>query len=234
MASRTEPSRAPEDAGRAEASERRYRAAQEAFIEAGQNRGGEIENIRGSIAELENAIAKYTDDISRWRQDLRDKQEVLDVILARRNSGDLVSELESEWEALLRNEKIADLRWVDACLLVYTKELEITHPYTGETAILGSFAISFHPESLSVRVKNLTHRRGFYDHPHINRGSICAGDLQNTLNELLSRRELAAAVNMVLSLLGRCTPDDEWGRHIEWWFGAEDSPNPTITEPELA
>lgn len=208
----------------AEARERQLTRAREQFIEASRQRGDEVEEIRERIASQEVAYADAQASVQTYRRQLADAQQLLDSILARRENdeGDV---FEREWEALLRHNHVTDVRWSRDRLIVYTDELDITHPDTGETATLGSFALLVTPGQ-HIRVKNLTHRRGTYDHPHVNRGRVCAGDLAGTLDELIHRQQIATAVNMVISLLHRVTPEDAWGRHIEWWFGSEESPEP--------
>jgi hypothetical protein len=113
--------------------------------------------------------------------------------------------------------------------VVRTDGIELVHPNTGDSTIVGEYRITFNFETNHVRIDNLTNRRGAWDHPHVSNGEFCAGELGPTIMRLISRKQIGAAVNMVIMVIASleyCDPEDDWGRHVEWWFGAEDAPEP--------
>lgn len=215
----------------AEAAVRREQHARDQFMAAmvQRNTSDEIARIRSEIVQAETRFGSAQSQVARERTMLSDLSQSLDAVLSLDADPDALREAcERDWEAINRHEHVSRVAWRGTALVVYTDELTITRPDREEnnTAPLGEFAMFLDKRGGTVTVHNLTMRRASYDHPHVQSGRICAGDLQSTLDQLLGRNEFASAVNMIIAMLGRCTPEDVWGRHVEWWFGADDSPQP--------
>ncbi len=215
----------------AEREARREEANRERFLEIASMRDdGEIRGIRTRIADHADQLTSAQQMLEQNRQSLREQQELLDAVLARRDSGGLTPEaVEREYEALKRHAHVVGIRWSrPQVLTIRTDDIELTHPNTGDTTIVGRFSIDFNFETGGVSVHNLTNRRGNWDHPHVSNGDFCQGELAPTIHRLMSRRQIGAAVNMAVAALEYCDPEDDWGRHVEWWFGAPDAPDPTV------
>lgn len=193
---------------------------------------GELRGIRTRINDHTEQVASAQRMLEENRQSLREQQELLDAVLARRDEGGLSPEaVEREYAAILRHAHVTGVSWVGPQTLnVRTNDITLTHPNTGDTTVVGRYSIDFNFEQSSVRINNLTNRRGTWDHPHVSNGDFCSGELQPTVMRLLSRRQIGAAVNMVIAALEYCDPEDDWGRHVEWWFGAPDAPDPSGEE----
>lgn len=187
---------------------------------------GEIRGIRTRIADHADQLTSAQAMIETNRQSLREQQELLDAVLARRDEGGMTPEaVEREYEAIKRHAHVIGVRWSGPqTLAVRTNDIELTHPDTGDTTVVGQFSIEFNFENGALHVRNLTNRRGTWDHPHVANGDFCLGELDSTLRRLMSRRQIGAAVNTAIAALEYCDPEDDWGRHVEWWFGAPDAP----------
>jgi hypothetical protein len=191
----------------------------------------ELRNLRQRI---DNNMSELTDaqtQEERARQELRDAQELLDSVLARRDDNRSDDDLLTEYEAVLRHAHVDGIAWHgNDTLSVRTNDITLEHPDTGESTIVGRFRIEFKFGAQDITVHNLTNRRGIHDHPHVRNGSFCQGELKPTLMRLMAQRQVGAAINMTIAALEYCDPQDDWGRHIEWWFGAEDAPEPEADE----
>lgn len=204
----------------------------ERFIAIGNERDdGELRNIRTRITDGGARLidAQRTEESS--RQELREAQELLDAVLARRDDGGVNSEsLLAEYEAINRHAHVVSCSWAgNHTFIVRTDNLMLTHPTTGEERELGVFTIKFDFRRSIITLNNMTNKRGAFDHPHVNNGQMCTGEIGPSLTRLMQQRQIGSAVNMALAALGMVNMEDDWGRHVEWWFGAEDAPDPTVT-----
>lgn len=100
-------------------------------------------------------------------------------------------------------------------LCLYTEPITVEHQ--GRRFLLGRFRIEIHHDG-RVLLLNLTHRTQGYDHPHIEAGRPCLGNVQEGLRRLLAQRELVAAASLILLYLQSVNPGD-WRRPITAWPG---------------
>lgn len=216
----------------AQAEERRVHRNRELFLSSVQRRdAGHVQELRNEISDRLGRLTEAQHDIDRWRAECAEKQEELDLILARREEQFDEEKAINEWDALQRHVKIDRLAWENSNTLVcFTDEIEISHPDLEENVPVGKFSLRLDMSVPEIQVRNLTNRRGEFDHPHVRNGAFCTGEVGPTLSRLLRERQVSAAVNLALRSLHHVVPNDDYGRHISWWMGDEDAPNPTVTE----
>lgn len=110
-------------------------------------------------------------------------------------------------------------------LKLYTKMLYITNPDNGREMPLGKMELVLDFGSNTLRIFNLTHKQeNVWDHPHVNRGELCAADFRTTITQLLRQRKIAAMAAMVFNILRVITTEhDDWGRNnILTWEAVDD------------
>lgn len=108
-----------------------------------------------------------------------------------------------------RGEPVGDAL-TSAWLKLKTKLLWITHPQTERKVPLGEFEITLDFTNNTLLIKNLTNaqQEGRWDHPHVERGRLCAADYGSTITQLLRQRKLAGMTGMVFSILKTLTIAD--------------------------
>lgn len=122
------------------------------------------------------------------------------------------SELERQRQRRRREERgePAEGAQSNAWLKLKTKLLWITHPETGRKVPLGEFEITLDFGNNTLHIKNMTNaqQEGRWDHPHVERGRLCAADYGSTITELLRARKLAGMTGMVFAILKTLTMAD--------------------------
>jgi hypothetical protein len=215
-----------DEEARAHAAEARRARDLERFVAvASRQSSAEINRMRN---EIDHHIGRVTEGERLIRENaavLREKQEILDAVLTRRESTVEDVDMEAEWASIARHADVEELRWQSEYKLdVLTKELDITHPNTGDTTTLGKFRLTLDFQERAVYANNLTNRKGVFDHPHVREGEFCHGDLAPTIAQLMREYQIGAAVALTCDSLHIVTPEDDWGRHIEWWFDESQAP----------
>lgn len=182
----------------------------------------------GALNELEAQIRGNVEMVTDYRRRMTDTERVLvqqraqiDAILADAEAPRTQDELLEEWEVIMRNVHVTDINMRGRTLIVTTDGLYLPHPTNPDTiepALLGEYEIALDFGTNTVKVKNLTNAQGRYDHPHVHGGSFCAGSWGGTVEQLLSQRQCAAAVNFLVEVLQTCNHRDDWGRSYRYWF----------------
>lgn len=164
--------------------------------------------------------------------------------------GDLTEEMVTkEWEGITRNVNVerftagqnraedAFVQRENPWLKVFTKDLFLTNPNTGRKLALGKYEVTMNFGSNTLRIRNLTMPQhggtgfdaararegvGQWDHPHVLNGKLCTAEFATAITQLLRDRKLAQMTNMMFSILGTVTLDDNWGQHnIRLWEEAD-------------
>lgn len=206
--------------------------AQALYLKIANERSStEINDRRTRINVMENNLATSQVSIVAMQDELREQQTILDRLLdARRDVSE--AELITEWQKLNEHVKVNRVSLAGKILHVFTENIEMTNPNTSETTVVGRFDITLNFETNNTYIRNLTNRRGGYDHPHVNNGRFCQGELEPTIQQLFRERQIGALVNLIIDALGHVTPEDVWGRTVGWFFGDEDAPDPEVTDFE--
>jgi hypothetical protein len=98
-------------------------------------------------------------------------------------------------------------------LQIFTEPIVVQYGY--RRYWIGQFRLDL---SLDGRllIRNLTDRYETYDHPHVENGRPCLGNLQEWVPALLRRREFAAAAELLLQYLRTVNPGD-WRKPVTCW-----------------
>ena len=94
-----------------------------------------------------------------------------------------------------------------------------THPilaeHGGRWFRLGRFQLDLH-FSGDIRIVNLTHPVGPYDHPHIHNGRPCLGEIREGIAKLLGEFQFMAAAEVLVDFLKTVNPTD-WRVPVLYW-----------------
>jgi hypothetical protein len=113
---------------------------------------------------------------------------------------------------------VVEVRVTDGVLQVFTDSIVIEYGFRHYR--LGRFRLDLYFDG-RVFLRNLTDRYETYDHPHVENGRPCLGNIQEWVQCLLAQREFAAATQVLLQYLRTVNPAD-WRKAVTFW--AEVSP----------
>ena len=178
--------------------------------EQGDAAGGEIEALSNRLRELER-------DLRTSGRQLHSLERRLG--LAERRLTDL-GHLQASEEALARDfdrlvglPGVTDVEVRDGVLRVFTHTVVVT--YGGRQYRMGRFRLDLHFDG-RVFLRNLTDRYETYDHPHVENGRPCLGNIQEWMQRLLAQREFVAACEVLLHYLRTVNPGD-WRKAVTFW-----------------
>lgn len=164
-----------------------------------------------------SAARERVDELSR---DL--VQAVRAVHGARRRSRDLnetagVSreEREREYDSLLSLPGVRGVDVSESVVTIRTSPLVLEHD--GDRFLIGEFALDLDLEG-SITVRNLanTISKGGWEHPHVQGGVPCLGNLRNGMMKLLGECEVVPLASMLIQFLHSYDPETAYCR-VEMW-----------------
>lgn len=206
------------------ADERRRLAAErnrERFIAMMTQVGStEQDNLVSEIEGLARNVSNYERRLFATRTELRSKQQLLDAYLAAGEDDpeELAERVDIAWTRMHNDPRIERITLGQDSVTLLTAPLNITHPDDGRVAYLGRFRWTMNTRDFGVNVTNLDNPRGGFDHPHVNNGGPCFGEMGDTIYELLRQGRLESAIEMIFVFLASANPRDDWGRRIAYWF----------------
>jgi hypothetical protein len=118
-----------------------------------------------------------------------------------------------DFQRLTRLPGVTDVEVRDGVLRVFTEVVII--PYGTRRYRLGRFRLDLHFDG-RVFLRNLTNRHETYDHPHVDSGRPCLGNIQEWIHRLLAQREFVAACEVLLQYLWTVNPAD-WRKAVTFW-----------------
>jgi hypothetical protein len=108
---------------------------------------------------------------------------------------------------------VEDVRVSDSLLQVFTELIVIEYGFRRYR--LGRYRLDLYFDG-RLFIQNLTDRYDTYDHPHVESGRPCLGNIQDWVQRLLAQREFAAATELLLQYLRTVNPSD-WRKAITFW-----------------
>ena len=129
---------------------------------------------------------------------------------------DLPSSKEDSLTDLDRLRELPEVRAVEveeSRITVFTAPLAVE--YDGRQFQLGSFRIEISFAG-DIRIRNLTHAIGAYDHPHVHQGRPCFGNIREGVAKMIGEYQLVAAAYVLLDFLRTVNPKD-WRIPIAYW-----------------
>ena len=167
--------------------------------------------VAAEIERLEGQIRRYSQRIEMEERRQREFHRRLETLkhLVQDEKG-----VGAELERLRSMPEVREVELEDGCLTVFTNPIHVT--YNGKRYLLGSFRINLDLDGGNLRIVNLTNPYKSYDHPHIDMGRPCLGNLQGWIFQLLGERQFATAAQLLMEYLKTVTPAD-WRKSIIYW-----------------
>ncbi len=191
------------EAFRASSLWRADRSAEGAAIQA-------VDALARGLAELERDLAAS----SRQLRSLERRLGVAERRLAELGRQEASAEsLMRDFDRLAKLPGVTDVEVHDGALRVFTEVIII--PYGTRRYRLGRFRLDLHFDG-RLFLRNLTNRHETYDHPHVDNGRPCLGNIQDWIQRLLARREFVAACEVLLQYLRTVNPAD-WRKAVTFW-----------------
>ena len=180
---------------------------------------GEVSGIDGEVLEAELRRIEVTRRTSgRQMREMEGR-----LLQAQRRLSELTQQ-QAAAEALGREfDRIATLPGVvevgvrEGVLQVFTEPIVVEYGFRRYR--LGRFRMDLHFDG-RLFLRNLTNRYETYDHPHIENGRPCLGNIQEWVHRLLAQGEFGAATELLLHYLKTVNPAD-WRKAVTHW--AEDA-----------
>lgn len=200
-----------------------YDDSKEKFVSLIKNfRANSLDNINQRIVDQN---VQYEDYVRRAREqqwelnDLKREKEQIE-----KSDEIKVDQLNSQFDALLRHNKVDGLGIRDTELLVKTVELMMKHPETGEEKKLGQFEITLPltaGRATYLSILNRTNAKEYdgsvWQHPHVEGERPCLGSIEADVFDSLSRGELPATLELLLQYLQTFNPNDSLGKNWDLW-----------------
>jgi hypothetical protein len=172
--------------------------------------GTEVEALKGELREL-NVNLRTS---GRQMRDLERR-----LSLAQRRLTELAGyqdrpeTLARDFDRIVALPGVEDVGVNDSVLQVFTEPIVIEYGF--RRFRLGRYRLDLYFDG-RLFIQNLTDRYDTYDHPHVESGRPCLGNIQDWVQRLLAQREFAAATEVLLQYLGTVNPSD-WRKAITFW-----------------
>lgn len=172
--------------------------------------GTEIEALEGELRELSGTLR------TSGRQ-MRDLERRLG--LAQRRLTELADDQNRpetrarDFDRIVAMPGVEDVGVSDSVLQVFTEPIVIEYGFRRYR--LGRYRLDLYFDG-RLFIQNLTDRYDTYDHPHVESGRPCLGNIQDWVQRLLAQREFAAATEVLLQYLRTVNPSD-WRKAITFW-----------------
>ena len=125
--------------------------------------------------------------------------------------------LACEFDRIASLPGVVDVEIREGILQVFTEPIVVEYGF--HRYRLGRFRMDLHFDG-RLFLRNLTNRYETYDHPHVENGRACLGNIQEWVHRLLAQGEFAAAAELLLQYLKTVNPAD-WRKAVTHW--AEDA-----------
>jgi hypothetical protein len=175
---------------------------------AGQFAAGDA--VAREARELEAGVRASARQMARLEQRLLLADRRLAELEQHRASAE---SLAREFDRIAGLPGISEVRVGDEVLYLFTELVSVE--YGARRFRLGRFRMDIHFDG-RIFLRNLTDRYETYDHPHVDNGRPCLGNIQGWVQQLIARREFAAAGGVLLQYLGTVNPSD-WRKPVTYW-----------------
>lgn len=178
--------------------------------EQGEASGIEAGALEGELQELEVNLRTSGRQMCDLEQRLRQAQRRLSEF---EQYQALPEALGRDFDRIAALSGVVEVRVSDGVLQVFTDPIVIEYGFRQYR--LGRFRLDLHFDG-RVFLRNLTDRFETYDHPHVENGRPCLGNIQEWVQRLLAQREFAAASEVLLQYLRTVNPVD-WRKAVTFW-----------------
>ncbi len=182
-----------------------------AYIGSCQERmAEEIRFLQDEIAFLEDGV----EEMARWiTGDTRRRRETHRRLCLLPGRPDPPKADEGELEQLQALAEVREARVQVGRISLTTNPILAEHG--GRWYRLGRFQLDLH-FSGDIRIVNLTHPVGPYDHPHIHNGRPCLGEIREGIAKLLGEFQFVPAAEVLIDFLKTVNPTD-WRIPVLYW-----------------
>lgn len=196
---------------------RQQEAAMRLFVsDMQQSRDGLIENRRRDLTSYEQQIRSYQNSMQEQITAARNTQREIDSL--ERTDSLSEEDLRAQWEAIQRHAYVVNVDYRNGRMTIDTKALAMEHPDTGERVGIGHFRIEMDPSSGHVHLRNQDGGRRGRDHPHVQEGEACWGNIGSQITRYVSDRNYSSAFELIIPYLQSFNPQDDWGRYAAWFY----------------
>ena len=172
--------------------------------------GTEVEALEGELRELDVNLR------TSGRQ-MRDLERRLTVAQRRltelADHQDRPETLARDFDRIVALPGVEDVGVNDSALQVFTEPIVIEYGFRRYR--LGRYRLDLYFDG-RLFIQNLTDRYDTYDHPHVESGRPCLGNIQDWVQRLLAQREFTAATEVLLQYLRTVNPSD-WRKAVTFW-----------------
>ena len=177
------------------------------------NRDGQINSITRDIASARSNADEY---YRNWLEQERQIQ-VWQAMLAglENGSGIPLEQIQQEVADILAMPEVIGMEADGNRIIVHTDTIYI--PYRGRNYRIGAFRIAINFRDGTVRMRNVSHRAGYYDHPHIKDEVCCWGNIREGVANLVKQYELQTLVTLLIEFLKSYAQDGSPYQYIDTW-----------------
>lgn len=191
-------------------------AAREAYVGACQEGvAEEIQFLETEVAFLEAGVEEMARRSTADTRHLRAGRRGLRLAQGRADSPEADG---WEPERLRALPEVCEVHAQNGWIRLTTAPIAVEH--AGRRYQLGRFRLDLHASG-DVRIVNLTHRIGPYDHPHVHCGRPCLGAIREGIAKLLGECQAAAAAEVLIDFVKTVNPT-EWRIPVLNWPEAGD------------
>ncbi len=179
-------------------------------------------------AAIESRVDEYKDRIQSNNSECENlQQQILNTRLQIETDTQALSALngtKGQWKVKTEKEyknlfhlipnMYSSFRIEDDKLIADTNEICIT--YEHYEYVIGEFEVQISLKTGDLKINNVTNKVSGYDHPHINRGNPCLGNIADGLIRMITEFELFGALQMIYNYLHSYNPDSVYNK-IEFW-----------------
>ncbi|MFI5338910.1 MAG: hypothetical protein ACHQ7N_03625 [Candidatus Methylomirabilales bacterium] len=182
--------------------------------EQGQESGIHGEALEAELHRLEVTLRTSGRQMREMERRLFQAQRRLSELTQQRAP---VEVLAREFDRIATLPGVVEVGVREGVLQVFTEPIIVEYGFRRYR--LGRFRMDLHFDG-RLFLRNLTNRYETYDHPHIESGRPCLGNIQEWIHRLLAQGEFAAATELLLQYLKTVNPAD-WRKAVTHW--AEDA-----------
>lgn len=166
----------------------------------------EVQARQVQVAQLSQQLRSASRALHQARTGLKVAEGVLAAERAR---------LEGDFEELLSLPGVHAVELEGLHIRVLTNPIVLEHE--ARRYLIGDFAIDLDLER-GIQVVNLNNpgQKSGWDHPHVQAGQPCLGNLREGFEKLLAEYQLVPLVSMLIQFLESYTPDTAYGS-VELW-----------------
>ncbi|MBI2874470.1 MAG: hypothetical protein HYY09_05245 [Firmicutes bacterium] len=177
--------------------------------------GSFVDQLSKDLARLEersNQLSRELVQVTRSQQQLQkmlsDKEERLTS---------LEEHLQETFRETLSQPEVRSLDWKDEALVVETTPVILLDASSGRRHLVGPMRVTISLDG-GIVINNLenTGARPYWDHPHVQNGLPCLGNLKPGLLKLIGQLELSLAVRLLLDFLAVYDPETAYGPLDLW------------------